>query len=74
MTDMQKIREMLDRCGIRYTVDLLDDERLYAKSGYHKLTVGVEGQEKRKVAGYGAFFTEMIFDIEEAFVSIGIWE
>lgn len=65
MTDIEKLKALLDDWGIIYQVTEIDDS-LQA--------IVVEARGGPKQHGYGDFFTEVRFSPGGGFHDLGIWE
>lgn len=71
MTDLDKLKSLLDEWGTPYIEDTEDGETaviLEADSQYQDIP------GKGKVVGYGSFVTHFTFDENGGFLHVGIWE
>lgn len=70
MTDLEKLRELIEEFVIGYEEKRDDSECIIR----FKTSFKLEKQEKKKVYGYTGFFCNFVFDSEGKFKSVGVWE
>lgn len=75
MTDFDKLKNLLDEFGLKYTVE---DARVGDKTVGKSLTLTVgndfDDNHCEKIKGYSGFCTEFNFDLDDKFSHVGIWE
>ena len=64
MSDLKKLKSLLDSFGVEYTETNADDDSIIIEC--------VEGM--RKVSGYRSFLTQFQFDGSGNFIQMGAWE
>lgn len=73
MTDLEKLKNLLDEFGIVYDEAPSEDIPPNLRSeGGADITVYADGGPKNK--GYLGFFTDFAFDKDGKFVEMGSWE
>lgn len=68
MTDLQKLRELLVGFDVPYFEEYSDPDH----PNCLVLTITVRSNEK--VVGYSNFITEFVFNEDDSFKHVGIWE
>lgn len=70
MTDLEKLKKLLDEFGVEYSEDKKTTEQHY-KHDFIAITC-VAG--KKKVEGYSGFITIFEFTLDGKFIQMGAWE
>ena len=88
MSDLETIKEMLDRAGIPYKGDRVEETAATGHSaalpdGSQFVSIAGqyfidepdgEGREQPYPGGYSGFWSELIFDAEGALIAVWAWE
>lgn len=72
MTDLEKLKALLDEWGVPYSEEV-DGERIMVKHG-NEMLGSASLPQSDKVTGYHGFFTEYVFAGDGSFVRVGAWE
>lgn len=68
MSDKKRLTELLDSFGLKYS-ETSNDQVIVVT-----LTKGDDSEQDDKIQGYGGFYTEFIFNADESFLNMAIWE